>query len=64
MQLENEWLTTLSVHPGWVQTDMGNAGAKAVGMEKAAVTMEDSMAGTTREVSFAFFFAFFQNTLG
>ena len=31
----------------WVQTDMGNDGARAVGMEQAQITVEESTAGTT-----------------
>ncbi|KAF2259789.1 NAD(P)-binding protein [Lojkania enalia] len=45
--MENPWLTSVTLHPGWVQTDMGNDGARAVGMEKAAVTIEDSIKGVT-----------------
>ena len=50
MQLENEWLTSMSVHPGRVATDMGNEGAKLAGMERAALTLEESMVGVTKAV--------------
>ena len=33
-----------AVHPGLVQTDLGNYGAKMQGMEKAPITVEDSCA--------------------
>ncbi|KAF2188495.1 NAD(P)-binding protein [Zopfia rhizophila CBS 207.26] len=33
-----------AIHPGLVQTDLGNEGAKMQGMEKAPVTLEDSCA--------------------
>lgn len=33
-----------AVHPGLVQTDFGNAGAKMQGMEKATIALEDSCA--------------------
>ncbi|UKZ75706.1 hypothetical protein TrVFT333_003398 [Trichoderma virens FT-333] len=35
------WIS-YAVHPGLVQTDMGNAGARMQGLEKAPVTLEDS----------------------
>lgn len=31
--------------PSWVQTDMGNTGAQAVGMPEAPVTLEQSVSG-------------------
>ena len=34
----------------WVQTDMGNMGANAVGMEKAPVTLEQSITGMLSKV--------------
>ena len=34
--------------PGFVQTDMGNKGAKAFGMEEAPVRVEDSVGGMFR----------------
>lgn len=33
-----------AIHPGLVQTDLGNMGAKMQGMEKAPITLEDSCA--------------------
>lgn len=33
-----------AIHPGLVQTDLGNAGARMQGMEKAPVTLEESCA--------------------
>ncbi|GAA6021586.1 hypothetical protein JCM10207_005075 [Rhodosporidiobolus poonsookiae] len=38
-------LTAFVLSPGWVQTDMGNEGARANGMEEAPVKLEDSVAG-------------------
>ncbi len=35
----------------WVQTDMGNDGAKALGMEKAEITIDESVSGMTKVVS-------------
>jgi norsolorinic acid ketoreductase len=38
-------LTAFVVHPGWVQTEMGNYGAKVFGMEKADITLQESIDG-------------------
>ncbi|GAA6021589.1 hypothetical protein JCM10207_005076 [Rhodosporidiobolus poonsookiae] len=38
-------LNAFALSPGWVQTDMGNAGALANGLEEAPVKLEDSVAG-------------------
>ncbi|KAH7324056.1 hypothetical protein BKA65DRAFT_555716 [Rhexocercosporidium sp. MPI-PUGE-AT-0058] len=46
MGMENEWLITLCIHPGLVQTDMGNLGARAFGLEEAPLTLEDSSKNT------------------
>jgi norsolorinic acid ketoreductase len=41
----SDWgLTAFVLDPGFVQTDMGNKGAKAVGLEKAFSTIEESLA--------------------
>lgn len=40
---EEASITAFSISPGWVQTDMGNAGAKASGMDQAPVTKEGSV---------------------
>lgn len=45
---EDEWLNTFVLDPGFVQTDMGNKGAKAFGMEEAPVRVEDSVGGMFR----------------
>ncbi|KAF2279408.1 NAD(P)-binding protein [Westerdykella ornata] len=37
-------LIAYAIHPGFVQTDMGNAGAKKMGLEKAPNTVEESIA--------------------
>jgi len=42
---ENDGLIAFPIHPGWVQTDMGNGGAKAAGLEQAPVTVNDSVTG-------------------
>ncbi|TLS21622.1 uncharacterized protein PpBr36_09608 [Pyricularia pennisetigena] len=45
LHLEEEWLTSLVIHPGWVQTDMGNFGAQFMGVTEAPVTIDDSVNG-------------------
>jgi len=50
---ENEGLIAFPVHPGWVQTDMGNEGAVANGLEKAPVTVDDSVSGILKLVDSA-----------
>ncbi|OCK73802.1 NAD(P)-binding protein [Lepidopterella palustris CBS 459.81] len=46
MGMENDWLITLCIHPGLVQTDMGNQGARTFGLEKAPLTLEESSNNT------------------
>jgi len=46
MGMENDWLVSLCIHPGLVQTDMGNIGAKAFGLEEAPITLEGSSKNT------------------
>ncbi|KAI1499770.1 hypothetical protein F5X99DRAFT_388565 [Biscogniauxia marginata] len=43
----NEWLTTLHLHPGLVQTGPGNWVAQQIGMDKAPVTIEQSVKNIT-----------------
>ncbi|KAI9696304.1 MAG: Vacuolar protein sorting-associated protein 62 [Bogoriella megaspora] len=45
IHFENEWLTAVVLSPGWVQTDMGDFAAKALGVEAAPVTLKDSVRG-------------------
>ena len=40
---EHANITAFVLDPGFVQTDMGNAGAQRVGMEKAFITVEESL---------------------
>ncbi|KAL4950906.1 hypothetical protein BDW69DRAFT_171155 [Aspergillus filifer] len=51
-----KWLTAFAVHPGLVQTDMGNKGAQMMGMKEAPNTIEEAVTksiatidGATRE---------------
>ncbi|KAJ4403840.1 hypothetical protein N0V85_005007 [Neurospora sp. IMI 360204] len=48
---QKEWLTTIALHPGLVQTGPGNWVAQKVGLgDKAPVTVEDSAAGVVKLV--------------
>ncbi|KAJ7653693.1 NAD(P)-binding protein [Mycena polygramma] len=42
---EHPTLIALAISPGWVATEMGNAGAVANGLPAAPVTLEDSVTG-------------------
>ncbi|WVQ81968.1 hypothetical protein IAT38_004095 [Cryptococcus sp. DSM 104549] len=39
--IEEPKLTIFTIHPGWVATDMGNAGAKIQGLERAPQEVEE-----------------------
>lgn len=43
--MDNPSLIAFPIHPGWVQTDMGNAGAKANGLEEAPTSVEECVSG-------------------
>ncbi|KAJ7449556.1 hypothetical protein FB451DRAFT_1287281 [Mycena latifolia] len=45
LDAEHPTLITMAISPGWVATDMGNAGTVANGFAAAPVTVEDSVAG-------------------
>ncbi|KAK5126020.1 hypothetical protein LTR85_011375 [Meristemomyces frigidus] len=53
MHFENPMLTAFPMSPGFVQTDMGNAGARKVGMKKAVFTVEQSVGGMLRTIDSA-----------
>jgi len=42
MNGEEDQLTAFVISPGWCQTDLGNRGARAFGMEQAPITVEES----------------------
>jgi norsolorinic acid ketoreductase len=50
IHIEHPQLTVFPIHPGWVQTDMGNDGAVANGLEEAPVTLKDSIDGMISKV--------------
>ncbi|BGP02928.1 short-chain dehydrogenase/reductase SDR family protein [Rhodotorula toruloides] len=47
---EKDNIASYAISPGWTQTDMGNAGARAFGLEEAPVKLEDSVAGILKIV--------------
>jgi norsolorinic acid ketoreductase len=47
---ENDGLIAFPMHPGLVQTDLGNPFAKCIGMEQAPVTIEDSIQGQLKVI--------------
>ncbi|KAK3397590.1 hypothetical protein B0T20DRAFT_479789 [Sordaria brevicollis] len=50
---EEPWLTSFSLDPGWVKTDMGNAGARAFGLEEATGDPEESVKGMVKVIDAA-----------
>ncbi|KAJ6035992.1 hypothetical protein N7540_000271 [Penicillium herquei] len=50
IHFENEEFVSFVADPGFPQTDMGNAGAKAVGLEKAFQTVEESVSGVVKAI--------------
>ena len=53
IHIENPSLIAFPIHPGWVQTEMGNAGAKANGLEEAPVTLKDCVDGMIDKIDSA-----------
>ncbi|KAE9362885.1 NAD(P)-binding protein [Stipitochalara longipes BDJ] len=50
MNGEEEKLTAFVLSPGWCQTDMGNTGARAFGLEQAPVTVQESCTGMVKVI--------------
>ncbi|KAK8099058.1 uncharacterized protein PG998_012299 [Apiospora kogelbergensis] len=42
---EDEWLNAFVINPGWVQTELGDRGARELGLEKAFITVKESCDG-------------------
>ena len=53
IHIEQPTITAVPIHPGWVQTEMGNAGAVVAGLKEAPVTVEQSVTGIVRLVDTA-----------
>jgi len=47
---EKDRLTAYAISPGFAQTDMGDAGAKAMGLDEAPVKLEDSVQGVLKVI--------------
>ncbi|KAL3432915.1 hypothetical protein BDV09DRAFT_197329 [Aspergillus tetrazonus] len=47
LYFKHEELTTSAVNPSFVQTDMGNRGARVEGLEMATPTVDKSVGGIT-----------------
>ncbi|KGO46236.1 Glucose/ribitol dehydrogenase [Penicillium expansum] len=50
ISVEDPWLNAFPLDPGWVQTELGNRGADSFGIEKAAITVEESVAGVVKVI--------------
>ncbi|KAK2817675.1 hypothetical protein FQN49_007972 [Arthroderma sp. PD_2] len=50
IHFENENFVSFVADPGFPQTDMGNAGARAIGMEKALHTVEEVVNGMVKDI--------------
>ncbi|ORY31032.1 hypothetical protein BCR39DRAFT_527952 [Naematelia encephala] len=47
---ENPDLIIWPMSPGWVQTEMGDRGARSVGMKQAPITVEESVSGMLKVI--------------
>lgn len=45
IHLEEPTITAFAIHPGWVQTDLGNRSAYLFGLEQSDTTIDDSISG-------------------
>ncbi|KAL4994583.1 hypothetical protein BDV10DRAFT_149267 [Aspergillus recurvatus] len=43
IHVSEKWLTAFAIHPGFVQTDMGNKGAQIMGLKEAPDTIEEAI---------------------
>ncbi|KAL2837787.1 hypothetical protein BJY01DRAFT_237748 [Aspergillus pseudoustus] len=48
--VQEPWLTAFPIDPGFVQTEMGNRGANSFGLEKATISVEESVRGVVRVI--------------
>lgn len=53
LHFENPSLVAIPMHPGWVQTDMGNTAAVEGGLKEAPVTIEQSVNGMVSQLDAA-----------
>ncbi|CAJ2499988.1 Uu.00g028410.m01.CDS01 [Anthostomella pinea] len=50
ISLEEKWLTAFPIDPGWAQTDIGQRGADAFGIETAQISVEQSTQGVVKVI--------------
>lgn len=50
LHAEEPWLNSFSMNPGWVQTDLGQAGAIGLGLDSAPLTVEESCEGMMKRL--------------
>ena len=50
MELKDEGFVVVVLSPGWVATEMGNAGANAMGSARAPVEVDDSVTGQIKVI--------------
>jgi hypothetical protein len=50
---EEDKIASFVIHPGWVATDIGNLGAARLGLERAPVSVQESVEGMLRIVDAA-----------
>ncbi|KAL1869376.1 hypothetical protein Daus18300_005588 [Diaporthe australafricana] len=48
---EDDWLNAWVMNPGWVQTELGNTGARALGLESAYITVDESCNGMVKTIA-------------
>ncbi|KAL2863958.1 NAD(P)-binding protein [Aspergillus lucknowensis] len=50
ISVQEPWLTAFPIDPGFVQTEMGNRGANNFGLEKAIISVDESVRGVVRVI--------------
>jgi len=50
IHFENPKIVSVSLHPGWVQTDMGNTVAATLGVPGPSLTLKDSISGLVKRI--------------
>ncbi|KAI1807859.1 NAD(P)-binding protein [Daldinia bambusicola] len=53
IHMEEAWLTAFPIDPGFVQSDLGNRAAQTFELDKAAVTVEESVTGIIKVIDVA-----------
>ncbi|KAK5995079.1 Norsolorinic acid ketoreductase nor1 [Cladobotryum mycophilum] len=50
VHVEHPNLISYAIHPGWVQTDMGNSAGAAHGIGNASITVDESVSSLTKQI--------------